>query len=155
MDIEANPARPPRAKYARALAKMQSRQYNSWGDRLSTEMFVVGTHMFEACSVREYGDHRPVFSGVVIAVIALAYGAMAGAFLTNSQGSGPTAFHPYFTDNVSFSSQFLLQWGGMYGPQALDQPYRILTYAFSHQNVVHFISNALVFGLVSFSLEHR
>jgi hypothetical protein len=61
MDVESNaadrhagdPSRPPRPKYANALAKMQSRQYKSWGDRLSTEMFVVGTHLFDSCTPRE------------------------------------------------------------------------------------------------------
>ena len=48
----APPPPPPRAKLASCLARMESRRYSSWRDRVQTELTVVGTHMFDACSVK-------------------------------------------------------------------------------------------------------
>ena len=48
----APPPPPPREKMARCLAKMQSRRYDSWRDRVQSEMLVVGTHLFDLCSVK-------------------------------------------------------------------------------------------------------
>lgn len=67
------PPPPPREKMARCLAKMESRRYSSWKERLTTEVTVVGTHLFDACSPRSYGSHYGIFSGLVCILIAAAY----------------------------------------------------------------------------------
>ena len=149
------PPPPPREKMAHCLAKMESKRYSSWRERLTTEMTVVGTHMFDAASPRTYGMHYGIFSGLVCILIASAYCYMAGAYLTQEDGDGPSSLRAYFVDNRSFSTDFLRRWGADYGPATRNQAFRIVTYAWLHQNLLHFLGNLLIFGLVSFSLEHR
>ena len=154
-DRRAPPPAPPREKMARCLAKMQSRRYDSWKDRVSSELLVVGTHVFDRCTPATYGEHYAIFSGLVCITITLAFAFMAGAYLNADQGKGPGSLHHYFVDNLSLNAEFLRRWGGNYGPSTRNQAYRLITYSLLHQNLLHYVGNLLIFGLVGFSLEHR
>ena len=154
-DRRAPPPPPPREKMARCLAKMQSRRYDSWKDRVSTELMVVGTHVFDRCTPASYGEHYAIFSGLVCITITLAFAYTAGAYLNADQGKGPSSLHHYFVDNLSLDAEFLRRWGGNYGPSTRNQAYRLITYSLLHQNLLHYVGNLLIFGLVGFSLEHR
>ena len=91
----------------------------------------------------------------IAALICLAYAYSAGSFLGAADSHGPSSIPGYFLDKRTFDAAFLQQWGGLYGPDTKRQAYRLLTYALVHQTWVHLLGNLLVFGLVSFSLEHR
>lgn len=151
----APPPPPPREKMAHCLAKMQSRRYDSWRDRVQSELLVVGTHLFDLCSSKTYGEHTAVFSGLMCALVTASFAYQAGAYLDPQQGRGPGTLHGYFVDNADLDAGFLRQWGASYGPDTRRQAYRILTYALLHQNLLHLVGNLLIFGLVGFSLEHR
>lgn len=141
--------------YASALAKMESRRYASLQDRATTEIMVVGTHAFDRFTPKKYGDHAALFSMCMSALIVVAWAYTAGGFLGPGETHGPTSVRKYFFDTVAFDASYLRQWGALFGPATKRQAYRLVTYAFVHQTFVHLLGNLLVFGLVSFSLEHR
>ncbi len=150
-----SPETPGRPKLVAALAKMESRRYTSWKDRATTELMVVGTHTFDMFTPRRYGDHAAIFSLCMAALVVVSYAYCAGAFLGADDSHGPSSIHGYFLDKRTFDAAYLRQWGGLFGPETRRQAYRLVTYSLVHQTGVHLLGNLLVFGLVSFSLEHR
>lgn len=124
---------PERPKLVAALAKMESRRYNSWQDRATTELIVVGTHAFDRFTPKKYGDHAAIFSISIAALIVVSYAYIAGAFLGPGQSHGPTSVREYFFDTRSFDAAYLRQWGGLFGPATKRQAYRLVTYALVHQ----------------------
>ena len=157
MDIESNivQSRKGQAAITRAQSKKNSREYNGVLDRARTELLVAGNRAFVYCTPHQYGSHRSVLTPILVLVMAMAYAYMTGAFLTDQQGDTPSSLHRYIINSTSFTADFLIRWGGLYGPNCVHEGYRLLTYSLIHENFIHCASNIIVVTTFGVSMEHK
>ena len=157
MDIEAvsNTERRGAAVITRAKSKRQNRDFGGAWDKAQTELLLAGNRASAYCSPHEYGNHRSVLTPVLILAMVLGYAYSAGAFLTDMQGNAPSTLHMYIVQSTQFDADFLIKWGGLYGPKCMGQVYRLVTYSLTHQSFIHCASNVVVIATFGVSMEHK
>lgn len=166
---------PGRARLVKALHKREHAGFDSFVDRVNTEIFLTGTLVFHACTPHKLGAHRRVFTWLAALIIVALFLFQAGLYAAYLAAFGgldrtclmqPEVTNAYalwrwiapqkgFCQSHTFNAGFLVKWGAMWPPYLYAQPWRMWTSLFVHQTFWHMATNVALWLLLASAIERR
>ena len=127
----------------------------TYAERVGLEMKVAGEKLFTWLTPSRLGHHSSKFTLLLVLVTCCSFLYMCADY-RNYQSLEPGPGGLKSIRSVKFDKQFLISWGGLYGPKIRDgQFYRWVSPILVHASLIHILSNLLLFITISWTLERK